>query len=507
MRIRFLSMFLFASITTTQMAHSQNYALVIGNKDYHRSVGELSNPIKDIRLVGAALHDAGFIVKYVENASRSEMLVAVREHAQHLQAAGDGAIGFLYYSGHGAANPSDRRNYLIPVTLKDPSAPTFWYDAVGLKEIRDELSREAPNAAHIVVIDACRNELRLGRGGKNFVPIATWPSIFVAFSTGEGEIATDGNPAASAGPYALALEHEIRRARRLLVPVLFERVRSSFRERFDAQFPTYVQGLNELVYIDGMARKREENDPPSGCSELFAASLWAEIERAQSPGLTTEFLRHCRGTASSDLAKEWLVAHRLSVLDDTQDSPSPTTEEPVSLAFAQLISELESEDSATRRSARSSLVSGGLNAIDEIIKSVQLNRVTRSYRLQLGAAVVFAEFLRSEKSQRKAVSQLLTQDDINWLVSLSAHPDRTMRVYASEFLFDLGDPRVVQPATELFPTASSNGKYNLALVLKGATPFVPKSDTNDVERKIFELRSSSIPKTTALLDDAISLMR
>ncbi len=507
MWIRFLSFVIFVSLFSAHLAHAQQYALVIGNEDYSQTVGELSNPIKDTRHVGAALHDAGFIVEYVENASRSEMLVAVSEHAKRLQSAGEGATGFLYYTGHGAANPNDRRNYLIPVTLTDPNTTTFWFEAVGLKEIQDELTREAPDAAHIVVIDACRSELRLGRGGKNFVPIATWPSIFVAFSTGEGEIATDGDPNAIAGPYAQALATEVRKSRRTLIPVLFERVRSNFRERFsDTQFPSYVQGLTDLVYIDGLARQRAESTVPAGCSEHFAASLWAEVERAQSPGLTTEFLRHCRGTAASDLAKNWLLENQLSVPAADPDPSSTTTNDSGSRVFAPLIADLESSETSLRRSARSSLVSGGLIAIGEILESIRPDRTAKSYRLQLGAAVVFAEFLRSEKAHRRAVSNLLTQDDIDWLVSLSAHPDRTMRVYASEFLFDLGDKRSITPAIELFAEASNNGKYNLALVLKGAAPFVSRDAINTVQQMVFALRSDSLPKTTALLDSAISLL-
>jgi len=505
---RTLTVLLLGTLIWAHPAMAQRLALLIGNQSYDPTVGELFNPHKDIAHVGAALKQAGFEVVYVRDASRSQMLVSVQEHAARLQALGEGSIGFVYYTGHGAANPTDRKNYLIPVTLTDPNTPTFWFDSVALEEIQEELTRGAPDAAHIVVFDACRSELRLGRGGKNFVPIATWPSIFVAFSTGENDIATDGDPNAVAGPYAQALAEEIGKARRVLVPVLFERVRSNFRGKFqDTQFPSYFQGLTDLVYIDGNARARQEGGASQRCSEQFAATLWAEIERAQSPGLTTEFLRHCRGTASGDLAENWLAAHQIEMPADVLiEPPDPSDGLNSASIFTPIITELESDDTGVRRNARSALASGGLEAIDALLIELRPDAGSRSYRMQLGSAVALTEFLRSDKSQRQTLSTHLIQDDINWLVSLSGHQDRTLRVYASEFLYDLGDPRVVAPAVARFSDASDDGKYNLALVLKGAAPFVPQTKSAIVRRQLSELRSNKYPKTTALLNDAIALL-
>ena len=43
------------------------------------------------------------------------MLGGVRALVRRLNAAGAGAIGFIYYSGHGAAEKDTNINYLIPV--------------------------------------------------------------------------------------------------------------------------------------------------------------------------------------------------------------------------------------------------------------------------------------------------------------------------------------------------------------------------------------------------------
>src|SRR5262245_9228619 len=76
-------------------------ALLIANKDYKVGVGSLTNPLNDIRIVGDALKSVGFeVLKPVENAQRSAMLIAIHAFAAKLKAAGPDAVEFLYYSGH-----------------------------------------------------------------------------------------------------------------------------------------------------------------------------------------------------------------------------------------------------------------------------------------------------------------------------------------------------------------------------------------------------------------------
>src|SRR5262249_27566368 len=65
------------------------------------------------------------------------------------------------YSGHGAANPDTQINYLIPVDVADPNDSNLWYQSFQQNDLIDKLSKQAPNATHYVVFDACRNELNL----------------------------------------------------------------------------------------------------------------------------------------------------------------------------------------------------------------------------------------------------------------------------------------------------------------------------------------------------------
>jgi uncharacterized caspase-like protein len=192
--MRFRSAILWAlllSLIAVPACAEKRVALVIGNKDYKAAVGPLANPLNDIRLVGDALKSIGFeVLKPVENATRAEILQAIYSFASALKGAGPDAVGFLYYSGHGAASQGE--NYLIPIDVTEPSTEQLRIQGVRRTEVLDVLRTEAPNAAHYLVFDACRNNLQGARGGKGFVAVGQQSGVPAAFSTEPGKVSTDG---------------------------------------------------------------------------------------------------------------------------------------------------------------------------------------------------------------------------------------------------------------------------------------------------------------------------
>src|SRR5262249_56970726 len=114
-------------------------------------------------------------------------------------------VGFLYYSGHGIASAGE--NYLIPIDVDEPSTIELNVQGVKHSEVLAILRGEAPNAAHYLVLDACRNTLKGVRGGKGFMPVGQQSGVLVAFATEPGKTASDiGN---GSGPYAAALVAEL----------------------------------------------------------------------------------------------------------------------------------------------------------------------------------------------------------------------------------------------------------------------------------------------------------
>ena len=121
--------------TTTSVAAAR-FALLIGNQAYDPSVGVLKNPYNDITVVGQALLKQGFeVLPQVRDARRSTILGAVRELVRALNTAGPGAIGFLYYWGHGAAEKDTNVNYLIPVDAREPGTTAFWDESLRLDDV------------------------------------------------------------------------------------------------------------------------------------------------------------------------------------------------------------------------------------------------------------------------------------------------------------------------------------------------------------------------------------
>jgi len=187
-------------------------ALLIGNEGYASEIGRLSTPHNDVALLERTLKDLGFEVVTVRDVGLGALTRAVNAYARRVQAAGPSAVGFFYYSGHGASDGST--NYLIPVDVKTTETGELWDQSLRLTEITRKLKAEAGNATHFVVFDACRNTLKLTQPGsravmqsKGFVPVTQENGMLIAYATAEGELASDVG--AGAGPYANVLAEEI----------------------------------------------------------------------------------------------------------------------------------------------------------------------------------------------------------------------------------------------------------------------------------------------------------
>lgn len=218
---------------------AERFALVIGNQTYNANVGPLANPHNDITVVGKALTDVGFtLLPPRRDATRDEVLFAVYELASEVRTAGREAVSFLYYAGHGVAVGGE--NVLIPTNAENTTDAMLSVRGVRLGEILDILKREAPDAVHFVVLDACRN-IRGRRGDRGFVPVNDRRTgVVIAFSTAPGETATDEG--AAAAPYALALAEEIVKPGRT-DQVVFNAVRTRVVNAARGQTPWIHDGL------------------------------------------------------------------------------------------------------------------------------------------------------------------------------------------------------------------------------------------------------------------------
>ncbi|MEM8975384.1 MAG: caspase family protein [Pseudomonadota bacterium] len=285
--IRRLAPMIFALCLLIVPAKSQErFALLIGNQSYGEQVGRLGNPINDVNLIAKSLKAVGFPDKnivIITDADRLSMLSALDAYIDRISSAGKDVISFFYYSGHGIANRRDRRNYLIPVGVKKLDR-NVWFKAIALDDVVKKLSQLAPNAAHFVIFDACRNLLIAPvRGGKGFVPMAARRGMLIAFSTDPGDTASDEGE--TSGPYAAALAGELVKQGQHHLD-LFQNVKEKVYRSTRLQVPWTRDGMLQRVYLSGQGlpvQTGKSNSESAMAAELRRAKEQlrrAEIERA-----------------------------------------------------------------------------------------------------------------------------------------------------------------------------------------------------------------------------------
>jgi uncharacterized caspase-like protein len=303
MRRLFFIVFVVALFTApaARAQEGPRFALLIGNSNYTQKVGPLKNPRNDVALVGEALRNLGFTVTILQDADYRTMDTALKRYVADVRKAGKGAISFFYYSGHGVANPETQINYLVPVDLADPSDNAIWYQSFQQNDIIEKLSKQAPDATHYVVFDACRNELNLSAATtkalgaeKGFVPIQQTSGLLLAYSTAPNRTASDVGD--GAGPYAKILAEELVKPGVEAV-TMFRNVQIRVKETI-GQDPWLSFPSLPSVYFAGRvdpakAAKEEAEKAEAAKVEAAKAAAQAEIAKAEA----------ARALAQADIAK------------------------------------------------------------------------------------------------------------------------------------------------------------------------------------------------------------
>ena len=261
----------------TDCPAAERLALLIGNQHYNKKVGELDNPLNDITLVGDALEKVGFKTARIKDADFDTLIKVVKAHIARVRQAGPGTISFIYYSGHGASDASSGLNYLIPVDVPNADDSSLWGNSVELKaDIMDKIASQAPNAVHLLVFDACRNELQLRvKGlkaleidGKGFTPIAPSGPVLISYATAPGRTASDVG--VGGGTYARVLSEELIHPS-VEVVTLFRNVQLRVIQSI-GQSPWMTVPSMQAVYLAGSASAPPPTQSPQEAFERERAS-------------------------------------------------------------------------------------------------------------------------------------------------------------------------------------------------------------------------------------------
>ncbi|ESQ92693.1 hypothetical protein ABAC460_02370 [Asticcacaulis sp. AC460] len=188
--------------TVAHAAEPAKFALVINQVGYTH-LTPLPDTDKEATQVTTALKQVGFDVTTVRNVNLSGLQTTLKDFRRKL-AASPGAIGFIYYTGHGMADPTDEKgdNYLLGIDADVQVVADLPASGIKLSDLVNQMSRTDASAV-IIVVDACRNTPSLGKAGtKGLVAVAAEPNTLVAYATDLGDIA-------SVGVYAPVLAREI----------------------------------------------------------------------------------------------------------------------------------------------------------------------------------------------------------------------------------------------------------------------------------------------------------
>lgn len=268
LRIFAVGAVVFASLT----ANASRVALLIGNNNY--STAPLRNAVNDARDLSDTLKELGFTVIVRENASRQEMIGAIREFGTKL----DGAEAALFfYAGH--AMQFKDRNYLIPTDADMKSEDDVTFSSVEISQIFDRMER-AKTRFNFIVLDACRDNpfasaFKVSSSG--LAQIANAPSgTLVAYATAPGSVAADGF--GRNGVYTKHILQQIK-VPDLPVEIMFKRVREAVeRETRRLQTPWDVSSLKGDFAFNGSGAGTRTAAAPAAAGPSSDAQLAIERE-------------------------------------------------------------------------------------------------------------------------------------------------------------------------------------------------------------------------------------
>lgn len=250
-------------------------ALVIGNGAY--TAAPLKNPVNDARAMAGALERCGFAVAELENATRDQMVKALRQFGSDLQG---GGVGLFYFAGHGMQVKG--RNYLMPVGGDFSGEEEVAYGALDADAVLAKLEA-AGNRLNLMILDACRNNPFATGSRSTSAGLAQMDApagSYIAFATAPGRTAADGS--GSNGLYTRHLLANLE-APGLKVEDIFKRVRNGvMADTQNVQVPWESSSLrSDFYFVSGSGPAPAMAPPPPVLRPYLAGSA---AERALAQG-------------------------------------------------------------------------------------------------------------------------------------------------------------------------------------------------------------------------------
>src|SRR5258706_2455371 len=286
---------------------AERVALLIGNNSYAST--PLRNAANDAKDLGDALKDLGFTVILRENASRKDMIDAIREFGQAI----DGANAALFfYAGH--AMQFKDRNYLIPIDAAMGSEDDVTFFSVEIGQIFDRMDR-AHTKFNFIILDACRDNpfaASFKVSSQGLAQMSSPSGTLIAYATAPGSVAADGF-----GRNGIYTKHILQNIRvpDLPVEIMFKRVREGVeRETRKLQTPWDSSSLKGDFAFNGSARTAQANSgapaagPSADTTLQIEREFWVSVRESNRPEDIRAYLDKYPNGNFSSLARNRLDA-------------------------------------------------------------------------------------------------------------------------------------------------------------------------------------------------------
>lgn len=330
------------------------------------------------------------------------------------------------------------------------------------------------------------------------------PEEIAGFSM-ESDVDFLGNLAPTGKLYAFAIFGDLPE---IETQTVFMDLNSEEANDFNSEEPKdFVIHTSCLEKTSGVLRKLDwkivRATAIEGGEEIAVPAIFDNKENAiisinSAPGEARACKSHLQAAlAPSGVDASWFRLVSQAIAQTFSAKKLPNTGE-----LNEALGNLTSNTAAVRRNARSTLSLAPVSFVPKILAAMHPTggRDQDTYRRVLGGTVALTLMLRRDKSAAGEIQGKLSGRDLDLLLKAAVHSDRTMRIYATEFLYDLGDPRVTEKALPLaLRTRDEKARYNYVFVSQGGWQKLSGDAKRELIPLINRLKAASGSQTTKLL--------
>ena len=243
----------------------ERHALLIGNSSY--AVRPLANPRNDVQLLAKTLRALNFQVEVATDLSKDDLEDTLNRFGDRLT---NDSEALVYYAGHAVENKG--KTYLLPIgALHSIGHPGQISDrAISTDYVLGAL--ENTPKLKLLLLDACREEVRGFSLGRGLAPVARTKGSVVVYATTANSSASDGWGQNS--PFAASLARWIKEP--LPLETVLQKVVADVEDATDhEQSPGYTaNGYRGDFYF----KKPTGNEAPARSNPAPAETAQAESE-------------------------------------------------------------------------------------------------------------------------------------------------------------------------------------------------------------------------------------